>query len=390
MRRIYLDHNATTPVAPEVLAAMLPYFAEGFGNASSIHSFGQTARAATEAARHEVAELIGAREGEIVFTSGGTEADNLAIFGTLAASSRPQTHVITSRIEHHAVLHSCQELERRGVAVTYLPVGAAGIVDPDDVRRALTADTVLITIMQANNELGTIQPIVEIAAIAAEHGITMHTDAVQTVAKIPVDVRRLGVGLLSLSAHKFYGPKGVGALYVKKGTRLKPILYGGHHERDYRAGTENVPGIVGLGRAAQLARENLATDAARLTSLRDRLESSLLEAIANSGVNGDRARRVPNTSNLYFEGVEGEALVIALDLKGVACSTGAACASGAVEPSHVLTAIGSTPARARGSLRLSLGRSTTAEDLDYVLEFLPGVVAHLRELSPRYRKPVTA
>lgn len=390
MRRIYLDHNATTPVAREVLEAMTPCFSEGFGNASSIHRFGQEARAAVEAARRELAQLIGARENEITFTSGGTEADNLAIFGTLAASTHPRKHIITSQIEHPAVLNTCQELERQGAQMTYLPVNAAGLLDPEDVRKAITPDTVLITLMHANNEIGTVQPIEEIGAIASENGITFHTDAVQTVGKIPVDVGQLGVHMLSLSAHKFYGPKGVGALYVRRGTRLKPLIYGGHHERDWRPGTENVPGIVGLGKAAALARESLAREMARLRTLRDRMEAAILASIPACGVNGDRSKRVPQTTNLYFDYLEGEALVIALDLKGVACSTGAACSSGAVEPSHVLTAIGCPPARARASLRFSLGRATADEDVEYVLEILPGVVEHLRELSPLYRKPVTA
>ena len=388
MRRLYLDHNATTPLAPEVMQAMLPYLTEEYGNASSIHSVGQRARAGVEQARAQVAALIGAREREIVFTSGGTEADNLALRGVVGAAERLQKHVVTSTIEHHAVLNTCQALEAEGVRVTYVPVNRAGLVDPEDVRRAITPDTVLITLMHANNELGTVQPIAEIAALAREHRIPFHTDAVQSVGKLPIDVKELGVDLLSLSGHKIYGPKGVGALYLRRGTRLKPLMFGGHHERDRRPGTENVAGIVGLGAAAELARRHLAEEGARLAALREELEERILARVPHAGVNGDRKRRTPNTTNIYFDFVEGEALVIAVDLKGIACSTGAACSAGAVEPSHVLTAIGLPPARARASLRFSLGRGTTAEDIDYAVEVLPGVVEHLRELSPLYKKPV--
>jgi len=391
LRRVYLDHNATTPLASAVRETMLPFLADEFGNASSIHSFGQRARAAVEQARAQVAGLIGAHEKEIVFTSGGTEADNMAIQGVVAASpalggasDRARKHVITSQIEHHAVLNTCQALEAEGVAVTYLPVGSAGVVNPEDVRAALTPDTVLITIMHANNELGTVQPIAEIARIAREHHIPFHTDAVQSVGKLAIDVGALGVDLLALSAHKIYGPKGVGALYLRRGTRLRPLLFGGHHERDRRPGTENVAGIVGLGAAAELARAHLEEEARRISALRDELEARILAHVPACAVNGDRARRVPNTTNIHFDYVEGEALVIALDLKGVACSTGAACSSGAVEPSHVLTAIGLPPERGRASLRFSLGRGTTREDIEYAAEILPGVVEHLRELSPLY------
>lgn len=386
MRRVYLDHNATTPLAPEVLRAMTPYLTEEFGNASSIHSVGQRARAGVEQARSQVAALLGAREKEIVFTSGGTEADNLAIRGVVGASQRARKHVITSAIEHHAVLNTCQALEAEGVSISYVPVSRGGLVDPEEVRRALTPDTVLITIMHANNELGTVQPIAEIAAIAREHKIPFHTDAVQAVGKLPLDVNELGVDLLSLSAHKFYGPKGVGALYIRRNLPLKPLLFGGHHERDRRPGTENVAGIVGLGAAAELATAHLKNEASRLAALRDELEARLLDRVPHAGFNGDRARRTPNTTNLYFDFVEGEPLVIALDLKGIAVSTGAACSSGAVEPSHVLTAIGLPAERARASLRFSLGRSTTRDDIDYVGEVLPAVVEHLRELSPLYSK----
>ncbi len=386
MKRIYFDHNATTPVDPEVVAAMLPFFAECYGNASSIHTFGQQARAAVEHAREQVAALIGARPAEIVFTSGGTEADNLALFGVVRASRRERRHVITTAIEHPAVLEACRALEREGVEVTYVPVSADGVVDPDAVRRALRPDTVLISVMLANNELGTLQPVEEIARLAAEADVWMHTDAVQAVGKVPVDVNRLGVDLLTLSGHKLYGPKGVGALYVRGGTRLQPVLYGGHHERDRRPGTENVPGIVGLGRAAELARQRLGEESVRLRALRDRFEQAVLERIPETRVNGRGAPRVPGTTNITFSYVEGESLVIALDLKGLACSTGAACSSGAVEPSHVLTAIGLPREQARASLRFSLGRTNTEAEVEAAVELLAEAVERLRELSPLYRR----
>ncbi len=382
MRRIYLDHNATTPADPRVVAAMLPFLGEIYGNASSIHSFGQQARAAVEQARESVARLIAARPAEIVFTSGGTEADNLAILGVVRASRAERKHVITSQIEHHAVLNACQAIETESVEVTYLPVSADGVADPAAVRSALRPHTVLISVMLANNELGTIQPVSEIAKIAAEAGVAFHTDAVQAACKLPLDVSRLGVDLLSLSGHKIYAPKGVGALYVRSGTRLAPIAFGGHHERDRRPGTENVPGIVALGRAAQLALDRLATEPARIAALRDRFERELLARISDVRVNGYLAPRVANTSNVSFRFIEGESLVIALDLKGVSCSTGAACSSGAIEPSHVLTAIGLPPQDARASLRFSFGHANTEADVDAALDALESAVRHLRELSP--------
>ncbi|HEV2388969.1 MAG TPA: cysteine desulfurase NifS [Candidatus Acidoferrales bacterium] len=390
LQRIYFDHNATTPVEPAVLAAMLPFLEQDFGNASSIHSFGQHARVAVERAREQVAALIGARPAEIVFTSGGTEADNLAIFGLVRASRATRKHVITTAIEHHAVLNACQALETAGVDVTYVPVSPEGVVDPADVRRALRPETLLASVMLANNELGTIQPVEEIGRIVAEANVWFHTDAVQAAGKLPIDVARLGVDLLSLSGHKICAPKGVGALYVRAGTRLEPLAFGGHHERDRRPGTENVPGIVALGRAAELAIERLASESARLAALRDRLECGVLERIPAARVNGG-GPRVPNTTNITFSYIEGESLVIALDLKGVACSTGAACSSGAVEPSHVLTAIGLEPGDARASLRFSLGHSNTVAEVDQALSILPGVVEHLRELSPLCpKRPVAA
>ena len=384
VRRVYLDNNATTPLAPEVFEAMKPYLLEDFGNASSIHWFGQRAKNAVEKARQQVARLLNARPSEVIFSSGGTESDNASIFGIVQAARVATPHIITSGIEHHAVLNTAQALEKRGVSVTYVGVGASGVVDPEDVKRAIRPETVLISIMYANNEIGTIQPLDEIGGIAREHDIYFHTDAVQSVGKIPVDVEKLGVDLLSLSAHKFNGPKGVGATYIRKGTILKPLLYGGHHERDRRPGTENVPGIVGLGMAAELALAHLEETVQRVAGLRDRLERGILERVPRVSVNGGPGRRLPTTSNLCFDYVEGEGFVIAMDLRGIACSTGAACSSGSVEPSHVLAAIGRTPEQARSSIRLSLGRYNTAEDIDATLETLPAVVEQLRSVSPRW------
>ncbi len=392
MNRVYLDYNATTPVEPEALDAMMPYFSGEFANAASIHTPGQRARGAVETAREQVAALIGARPQEIVFTSGGTESDNHAIFGVVAqpllavGSGETAKHVITTAIEHEAVLNACQALEKEGVHVTYLPTDHEGQIDLEELRRAIRPETVLITIMHANNELGTVQPLEEIGRIAAEADVHFHTDAVQSAGKIPIDVNALGVDLLSISGHKLYAAKGIGALYVRGGTRLRKLLYGGHHQRDFRPGTENVAGIVGLGKAAEIARNSLAEDAQRISGLRDKLQQGLLHRVPQSRVNGGGAPRTPNTTNLVFPGVEGEALLIALDLKGLACSTGAACSSGAVEPSHVLTAIGLPPEEARASLRFSLGRHTTSADIDFALSVVPAAVAQLRELSPTYQK----
>jgi cysteine desulfurase len=394
--RVYVDYNATTPVDRAVLEAMTPYLTENFGNAGSIHSTGQRARSAVDAARESVAALLGAKSSEIVFTSGGTEADNLAIFGMVegaaqsSGDSKSRKHVVTSAIEHHAVLNTCQELERRGVDVTYVPVSSQGVVDPSDVRRALRPETVLITVMHANNELGTIQPIEEIGRIAKEADVYFHCDAVQSAGKVPLDVNRLGVDLLSISAHKIYGPKGVGALYVRSDTPLCPLFRGGHAERDRRPGTENIPGIVGIGKAAQLASERLAEDAGRVGLLRDRLERTLLERIAATRVNGDPNHRLWNTVNFTFPGTGSEALVIALDLQGVECSAGAACSSGSVEPSHVLTAIGLSDDEARSSIRISLGRPTTSAEIDEAIRIVPSVVERLRALSPHSVTEVSA
>lgn len=383
MRRVYLDNNATTPLLPEVFQAMRPYFEEHFGNASSIHHHGQETRAAVERARESVAALLGSRPSEIVFTSGGTEADNLAIFGLV----HPGDHVITSTIEHHAVLNSCKHLEASGCEVTYVPVDGRCLVDPDDVRRALRPNTKLITIMMANNETGVLQPVEEIGKIATEADVYFHSDGVQAAGKVPVDVQRIGCDLLSISGHKMHAPQGLGALYVRKGTILEPMLYGGSHERSRRAGTENVAGIVGLGKAAEMAREALGRgDLVRMAALRDRLQEGVLQGVESTGINGDGAPRVPNTTNIYFDYIEGEALVIALDLKGLAVSTGAACSSGAIEPSHVLTAMGLKPDRARASLRFSLGKQNTPEHVDFALSLVPNTVARLRELSPVYNK----
>lgn len=385
MRQVYLDYNATTPVVPEVLAAMLPYFGVEYGNASSIHRFGQRARQAVEEARESVARLLGALPAEIMFSSGGTESNNHAIFGAVGAAVGNSKHVITSAVEHSAVLDPCKALEKRGVNVTVLPVDGEGRVNPEDVRRAIRPDTVLITIMLANNELGTLEPIEAIGKIAAEAHVTLHTDAVQAAGKVPIEVASLGVHLLSISAHKLYGPKGVGALYVRKGTRLEPLLYGGHSERDRRPGTEDVSSIAGLGKAADLSRTQMREVGLRMAALRDRLETGLLGRIPHARVNGSRSQRVPNTTNLTLPCIEGEAMVIALDLKGIACSTGAACSSGAVEPSHVLTAIGLAPEDARATLRLSLGNQTTDEDIDFALETIPPVIDRLRQMSPTYK-----
>jgi len=392
MKRIYLDHNATTPVDAAVLEAMLPFLSAEYGNASSIHTFGQRARAAVETAREQVAVLVNARPQEIVFTSGGTESDNHGIFGIVEPlpGANPAPHVITSSIEHEAVLNTCQAMEKRGASVTYLPVTGAGLIAIEDLRSAIRAETKLITVMHANNELGTVQPLEQIGQIAAEREIYFHTDAVQSAGKIPIDVQALQLDLLSISAHKLYGPKGVGALYVRGGTQLRQFLYGGHHQRGFRPGTENVAGIVGLGKAAEIARTSRQEDTARVSALRNKLEEGLLARIADCRANGSPALRTPNTSNITFTGIEGEALVIALDLKGLACSTGAACSSGAVEPSHVLTAIGLPSADARASIRFSLGRHTTAEEIDAALEIVPAAVAQLRKLSPVYPKPTPA
>jgi cysteine desulfurase len=387
MHRVYLDNNATSPLLPEVFGAMKPYFLEKFGNASSIHQQGQQARAAVERAREQVAELVNCRPAEIVFTSGGTEGDNLSLFGL----AKPGDHVITSAIEHHAVLNSCKRLEDVGCELTYLPVDGRALVDPDDVRRAIRANTKLISIIFANNETGVLQDVNEIGKIAAEADVFFHTDGVQAAGKVSIDVKEIGCDLLTLTAHKMHGPLGVGALYVRKGTMLQPMFFGGRHERSRRAGTENLPGIVGLGKAAEIARQGFSDGSVdQMTALRDRLEQAVLESVDQVSVNSAGAPRVPNTTNIVFACLEGEAMVIALDLKGLSVSTGAACSSGAIEPSHVLTAMGLSSDRARASIRFSLGKQNSGDDIDFGLQLVPEVVTRLRELSPVYRKPVSA
>jgi cysteine desulfurase len=396
MRRVYLDNNATTPLLPEVFEAIRPFYMEGFGNASSIHHYGQHTRAAVEKARGQVAALLNARPAEIVFTSGGTEGDNAAIFGLVQRGD----HIITSTIEHHAVLNTCKRLEQMGCEVSYVPVNGRCEISPDDVRNALRPNTRLISVMMANNETGVIQPVEEIGKIAQEADVFFHTDAVQAAGKIPVDVQKIGCDALSISGHKIHAPQGTGAMYIRKGTLIQPLIYGGSHERQRRAGTENVPGIVGLGKAAELAKKWLSpftpnavvngalesSGPAEMAAMRDRLQEGILAQVESAGVNGLGAPRVPNTTNLWFDFIEGEALVIALDLKGLAVSSGAACSSGAIEPSHVLLAMGLPHDRARASIRISLGKQTTAEDVDFALSVVPETVARLRQISPLYQK----
>jgi cysteine desulfurase len=382
MRRIYLDHAATTPTHPEVVKAMLPYFTDAFGNPSSIYSYGQEAKGAVEEARINVAELIDARSEEIIFTSGGTEADNYALEGVAYANEHKGNHVITTSIEHHAVMEVCKFLEKRGFRITCLPVDKYGLVDPDDVKRAITDKTILISVMHASNEVGTIEPVEKIGEIAREAGAYFHTDAVQTVGHIPVNVDKLKVDLLSISAHKLYGPKGVGALYVRKGTRLVSLMHGGEQEKRRRAGTENVPAIVGLGKAVELVGQEMGKEAERLAYLRDKLIKGLVEKIDHIRLNGHPTRRLPNNVNLSVDFVEGESMLLNLDLEGICASTGSACSSAILEPSHVLLALGLPPEQAHGSLRFTLGRENTEADVERVLEVLPGIVAKLRAMSP--------
>lgn len=386
MRRVYLDNNATTRVDPRVLEAMSPHFLQDFGNASSIHEFGQQAREAVETARQAVADLIGSQPKEIVFTSGGTESDNTAIRGIAASHSEKGRHLVTTTIEHPAVLRTMEQLEEEGFQVTYLPVDHQGLIRIEDLDAAVGEETILISIMHANNETGAIQDLRAVGRLAREKGILLHTDAVQSAGKISLNVYDLGVDLLSLSAHKIHGPKGVGALFIRHGVEMKSLLLGGSHERGRRGGTENVPGIVGLGKAAALAKEGLEDFNRRVQSLRNRLETGLLEHIPQTRINGSTLRRMPHTTNLSFRGVEGEALLISLDLQGIAVSTGAACSSGSLEPSHVLKAMGFKNRRVESALRLSLSRMTTEDEVTTALEVLPGTIQRMRELSPLYRE----
>ncbi len=380
----YFDHNATTPMAPEVLQATVGALSEAYGNASSIHRTGQYARQLLETARRQIAALVGCDSKEIVFTSGGTEADNLAILGSVRAVGRHNPHVITTTIEHAAVLGACGQLQREGVAVTYVPVDPSGIVAPDDIRKALRPETALVTVMHANNELGTIQPVAAIARIAREAGVPFHSDGVQATGRLPLNLRESGVDLYSMSAHKLYGPKGVGALYIRGGMKLQPLLFGGRHEKGHRPGTENVAGAVGFGRAAALALDSLDLETRRIEVLRNRLEQGIAAAVPDIRLNAAGSPRLPNTTNISFDGIGGEAMVIALDLRGFAVSTGSACSSGAVEPSHVLTAIGMSARDARSTLRFSLGRSNDERQVDELVEAVADCAEHLRKLSPDY------
>ncbi len=382
MRTIYLDHSATTPVHPEVLKAMLPFYKGEYGNASSIYRLGRDARVAIDEAREKVARLLNSEVKEIYFTSGGTEGDNLAIKGVACALREKGNHIITSQIEHEAVLNTCHYLEKDGFDVTYLPVDQYGMVGLDDLEKAITGQTILISIMHANNEVGTIQPIAEIGALAHQRGVLLHTDAVQTVGKLPVDVEALNVDLLSLSGHKFYGPKGVGALYVREGTKFHPLAHGGHHERWKRAGTENVPGIAGLAKALEICQGELEEETEREQRLRDALQNGIREAIEGVRFNGHPTKRLPGSLSVCFERLEGEALILSLDLKGVMASTGSACSSGSLEASHVLKAMGVPIEIAHGSARFTLGRDNTQEDIDYVLDMLPEIVQRFRNMSP--------
>jgi cysteine desulfurase len=382
MKRIYLDYAATTPVHPDVLKAMLPYFTESFGNPSTLYTYGQDAKAAIEEARAGVAGLIGGKPEEIVFTSGGTESDNYALEGAAYANEKRGNHIITSAIEHHAVLETCKFLEKRGFSVTYIPVDGNGLVDPDAVKKAITSKTILVSVMHANNEVGTIEPIAEIGKVTREAGILFHTDAVQTLGHIPIDVNALGVDFLSMSAHKLYGPKGVGALYIRKGRGLVPFMHGGEQEKRRRAGTENVPGIVGFGKAAEIARQEMPAEAKRLTGLRDQLIDGILGRIDDTHLNGHPVRRLPNNVNITIDFVEGESMCLNLDMEGICASTGSACSSGSLEASHVLLAMGLRHEQAHGSLRFTLGKWTTDDEIARVVTALSSTVAKLRAMSP--------
>lgn len=382
MRRIYFDNSATSRTDDAVIAAMLPFMKEHYGNASSLHSFGREAKRAMDDARASVARLINAEPSEIIFTSGGTESDNFALKGFVYANRRKGKHVITSAIEHHAIFNTCEYLQKNGFEVTFLPVDSDGIVSPESLERAIRKDTVLISIMYANNEIGTIQPIHALTEIAESRGITFHTDAVQAAGHVPIDVKSEGISMLSMSAHKFYGPKGVGALYVRKGVRLEPLLHGGGHEKGLRSSTENVPGIVGFGKAAELAIQNMPSESAKLVSLRDAIIDGVLQKVPRSYLNGHRTKRLPSNANFRFDYIEGEGLVLRMDMRGFALSTGSACSTKSLEPSHVLIALGLRPEQAHGSLRISIGKDNTEEDVKLFLEALPEEVSKLREMSP--------
>ena len=388
MKRIYLDNAATTPADKRVLEAMLPCFTEIYGNPSSLHAFGQDARHIMEESRDKIASFIGAKPEEIVFTSGGTESNNSAIKGIAYARRDKGNHIITSKIEHHSILEPCRFLEKQGFEVTYLPVDKYGIVDPDEVKKAITDKTILISVMHANNEIGTIQPIREIGKTARDKGVYFHTDAVQTLGHLPIDVNDLNVDIISASGHKLYGPKGVGMLYIRKGVRIHSFMHGGDQEKGRRASTHNVPAIVGFGKAIELAKQKMVTETVQLTSLRDNLIKGILSKIDHSFLNGHHELRLPNNVNVSIPYVEGESMLMNLDMEGIACSTGSACASSSLEPSHVLTATGVSPELAHSSLRFSLGRSTTKDDIEYVLEVLPAIVGKLRSMSPLYKSEV--
>jgi len=389
-KRIYFDHSATTRVLPEVEEAMLPFLTEKWGNPSSLHSFGREAKVAVEESRKSLARLLNCDPTEIIFTSGGTESDNLAIKGVAMYKGKTKGHIISTRIEHHAVLEPCGWLKRFGFEVTFLPASPEGLVDAGEVERAIRNDTVLISVMMANNEIGTIQPYKEIGSIARDRNIPFHTDAVQAIGKMPLDVKADNIDLLSLSGHKFHGPKGIGALYVRKGTKIEPVIHGGGQERGLRSSTENVPGIVGIGKAAELARRDLESTSQKMKSLRDKMIKSVPEIVPRSYVNGHKTRRLVNNAHFRFDFIEGEGLILQLDFKGIAASTGSACSTGALEPSHVLLAMGLTHEQAHGSLRVTLGRENTEEEVDYLLEVLPGVVSKLREISPfNEKRPMT-
>lgn len=383
---IYMDHAATTPTKPEVLQEMLPYFTEKYGNPSSVYSIARETKKAVNQARERVAKAIGAKPDEIYFTAGGSESDNWTLKGIAMANKDKGNHIITTKIEHHAVLHACEYLEKHGFEVTYLPVDSDGFISLDDLKNAITDKTILVSVMFANNEIGTIEPIAEIGKICREKGIYFHTDAVQAVGNVPINVKDMNIDLLSMSAHKFYGPKGVGALYIRKGVKLHSLIHGGAQEKNRRAGTENVPGIVGLGKAIELASENMDEHIKRLTYLRDKLINGLLEEIPYTRLNGHREKRLPGNVNVCFRFIEGESILLMLDEKGICASSGSACSSGSLDPSHVLLAIGLPHEIAHGSIRFTLGDSTTEEDVDYVLDLMPKIVKRLRDMSPLYEE----